>query len=116
VADVEAELQSFGSIEEAPGGVDRMVIRLVGRRVGTAGGWIHLNGWCVIAPEFLPEEGIEHIFKEPVQTTEHLGLLIDFYSGEIALVRHTPRETGEGKIEQVLQKSIIPTSSVKEDA
>ncbi len=70
----------------------RLVVRVLGHRVGTADGWFHWQGWTIVAPGFKPDEGLDRFFPGLLvvdQTSAGqgvLGLMIDYYTGQIALV------------------------------
>jgi hypothetical protein len=70
---------------------ERLVVRVLGHRVGTADGWFHWNGWTVIMPGFKVGEGLSKFFVdqtmvEAAKAVATLGLMVDYYSGQIALI------------------------------
>jgi hypothetical protein len=86
-------LGAFGDIETDKD--DDMIVRVIGYNIGSAAGWFHFNGgWCVMAPDFKPNDDAELKFGIPYhkyEMVEHKGLIVDFYAGQIALVEHLPK-------------------------
>lgn len=94
-------IRHYGDLETAADGT-RMVVRVLGLRVGTSDGWFHWNGWAVVAPNFEPDEdALEKIFADLViapdlegKAQTKLGLVADFYTGSIALIE-MPKDKGD---------------------
>lgn len=80
-------LNALGQFERAQDaqGHERIVVRLVGKRYGTASGWMHWTNWAVITPNFVPDQwfvdGVPNKLPD-----KNLALVIDFYVGEWLLV------------------------------
>ena len=85
----EISIELFGNIEDAPD--DKMVVRILGHRVGTSDGWFYLGGHSILMPEFKMEPGLHKFAPDVTSVAEHTGLLIDYYAGLIALVPHAPK-------------------------
>jgi hypothetical protein len=70
----------------------RLVVRVLGHKVGTADGWFHWDGWAIVAANFTPDDGLAKFFPDIVvapalsEGATVLGLMVDFYSGQIALI------------------------------
>ena len=80
------DINLIGDLETAEGS-ERMVVRVLGHRVGTSDGWIHHDGWCVVSPDFIPEPAIEKFLKFPFsEDRKNLALVTDFYSGQLTLL------------------------------
>lgn len=92
---------------------ERLVARVLGHKVGTADGWFHWQGHTIVYPGFTPDEGFTKFFPEllvgerwGVTAPSVLGLMIDYYSGQIALIemaakdqiQHVPRVIAQARI------------------
>jgi hypothetical protein len=97
------ELAMMGALEDADDD-ERMVVRVLGRRLGTSHGWVHMGGWCVMAPEFKPETsdyGVDG-FKDH----KHLALVIDYYTGHMLLLSDVESDGPTGKWKVLLSKML----------
>jgi hypothetical protein len=83
-------LKSFGDMEDGP--QEGMVVRILGYNIGLADGWFHYKGgWSLMIPEFKPNPEAETVFGIPYEKHKdmaHMGLVIEFYTGQLALVLH----------------------------
>ena len=90
------DLERFGHLETVP--EDRMVARVLGVNVGTCDGWWHVDGHCIIMPGFIAAydklnnianwtaaEGLD-FSKLTTDQLKTIALLVDYYSGEIAVM------------------------------
>jgi hypothetical protein len=92
-------LDTYGDIET--GKDDAMVVRVLGYDIGLSAGWFHFNGgWCVFVPDFKPKDEAELYFGIPYtkfNMVQNMGLVIDFYMGQMALVSHPPKGTADAE-------------------
>ena len=82
MAKIPDEIEMMGHLEDDPTEAGRMIVRVLGKRLGTAAVWLHFGGWCIVAMDFKPED------KRFACDGEHkdVALLVDLYSGEMAMV------------------------------
>lgn len=74
------EMALFGELEDAPN--DKMVVRVLGYKIGISDGWFHWNGLAVVFPVFKPSISfLEEKMPKSVKP-EQVHLAIDFYSGD----------------------------------
>lgn len=99
----QATINQLGELESASEG--RMVVRILGYKVGTSEGWFHHDGWAVVCPNYAPDEGIKRFLPDEVPNETGIGLILDLYSGEIVLIRHGDGTTMGGV--KILQRAFI---------
>jgi hypothetical protein len=95
-------LKVYGGLEDADRG---MKVRANGYDLGSGVGWFHFGaGWCVMVPEFQPNDYFRgkyvdagHAYDTPMSTPK--GIVIDFYSGRMALVTHPNDGDKDGSID-----------------
>jgi len=88
-------MDMFGNLEDAPD--NRMVVRILGHRVGTSDGWFHGGGHTVVLPEFKMEPGFRKFAPDVDDVADHTALMIDYYAGFLALIPHA----AQGSTEQI---------------
>jgi hypothetical protein len=77
-----------------------LVVRVLGVRLGRAGGWLHMGGFAVMLPDFVPEAGyakygdLDKVMALPEAERQHLGLVLDLYAGVMLLLSNVKEEDG----------------------
>jgi hypothetical protein len=87
-------MEMFGNLEDGPTD-DRMIVRILGHRVGSAGGWFYCSGHCIMMPEFEMEPGLLKFAPDLKSVPKNTGLMIDYYAGLLALIPHSAKGSGE---------------------
>jgi hypothetical protein len=93
-------IRGLGMLDTASDG-ERMIVRVLGRQVGTSNGWTHVDGWCLMTPNFEPDDGFEALGMAVPAEPVHLALMIDFYTG-VLLFYGNVKETNHPQDWQLL--------------
>jgi hypothetical protein len=85
-------------MEDFEGNADRLVVTVLGKRLGHAAAWLHYTDWTVVTPGFEPEQGFyDELALTPEALRDHggLALVIDFYHGVLLVVHGVYQDQDE---------------------
>jgi len=90
----EITMNMFGDLEEVGDEEGRMVVRILGHRIGTSLGWLHVGGHTVIMPEFKREPGLLH-FMPDRDIPNQAGVIVDYYAGLMGIIEEPTQKVHE---------------------
>jgi hypothetical protein len=87
----EIDWHMFGGLEDDERDPDRMVVRILGQRIGTCLGWMHFDGHAIIMPQFKREPGLLFFMKDQ-DLPEKTAVVVDYYAGLLAICEEPTKQ------------------------